>query len=371
MNKMASQTEMDRRITNSQISTMKQCQHKHWLQYVVGLRKQEQSSALMIGSAIHLGLDLAAQGVEENDLYEQVDEYLYQQKPDDPEKEYWWAIDREKVRRLLSGYFWWWARDDKNVRMVATELQFEVPIKIPGSENSYMRLFKLAGKIDKLINVMNITDSNDVVFVREHKTTLQDITPTSDYWKRLRIDSQISIYCIAAKAIGHDIHGVQYDVIRKPRIRPSQVPLLDDDGVKQVVDAAGNRVYKADGKPRLSADSKLGYTLLTRMETPEEYGDRITEDIGHNPESYFARQEVGRTEQNLIDAELEIYQWAKMLREAEKLNRWPRNDKACIGFGKCPYFDICTSGGIDPDDVVVPEGFIVVENKHSELDDGE
>ena len=180
------------------------------------------------------------------------------------------------------------------------------------------------------------------------------------------IDSQISIYWAAAHAKGHAIETTIYDVIRKPTIAPRQIPLLDSDGIKIVLDANGDRATKKDGSPRQSADSKLGYVMQTRQETPTEYGERLTLDIGQRPDFYYARQEIPRLQADLDEGAWDVWQTAKMIRECQKFNRWPRNTSACVGFGRCQYFKLCT-GGYDPQSSETPDGFVVVDNVHPEL----
>src|SRR5690606_36744924 len=126
----------------------------------------------------------------------------------------------------------------------------------------------------------------------ETKTTADSIAPDSDYWLRLRFNGQLMQYVLAARTFGWDISTVIYDVVRKPAIEPRQIPLLDAEGRKVVLDANGERVLKKDGSPRESGDKEKGYTLQTRIETPEEFSDRLYQDTLARPDFYFARREV-------------------------------------------------------------------------------
>lgn len=178
----------------------------------------------------------------------------------------------------------------------------------------------------------------------EHKTTSEDASPGSDYWKRLQIDPQVSTYFAGGRALGHDIVECIYDVIGKPALRPSAVALTDADGVKIVHDANGQRVRTKDGKKwRESADSAQGYVLQTRPETPDEYRERLAAHVAENPERYYSRGKVVRLETEEADAAHDAWHTARLIREAELAKRWTRNPDSCVRYGRtCEFFGVCT-----------------------------
>ena len=60
------------------------------------------------------------------------------------------------------------------------------------------------------------------LFLYEHKTTSDDISPGSPWWRRvISIDPQVTIYLNGLQASGLDCRGVVYDALRKPAHRPS------------------------------------------------------------------------------------------------------------------------------------------------------
>ena len=69
-----------------------------------------------------------------------------------------------------------------------------------------------------------------------------------------------------------------------------------------MLDADGNRCIKRDGTPKKSADSAKGETYRTHAETPDEYAERLRDDILSRPDFYFARREV-----TVTDAQLEAF----------------------------------------------------------------
>lgn len=205
------------------------------------------------------------------------------------------------------------------------------------------------------------------VYLLETKTASESIEPGSTFWKRTTLDPQLSLYIPAIRKLGHDPHGAVYDVLRKPDQRPGTVPLLDENNVKIVLDAAGQRVKTKDGKKwRQTADTELGYVLQSRPETPEEYGRRCLEVIAEAPEKFYARGVVVRLESDEREAAQDMWNTASLMRDARRLNMYPRNPDACISWGReCDYLSVC-AGMMDLND---PLFFRFEEDIHEELAD--
>ena len=349
-------------ITHSEMACADSCLRKHRILYGKCLRPVRTAEALRVGSAVHEGLDLRAQGIAPHEAILRVrGAYVPASANADPDYAYKLACENEMVAQLLTLYFWYWESLDATMEVVHTEQQFSVPIINPATGRP-MRGKRYGGKIDKIIRV------DGVLSIMEHKTTSDSIDPDSDYFKRLRIDSQIGNYFLACRQMGIPVQQIIYDVIRKPGLRPSQVPVLDEDGLKIVVDENGERVRNSKGGGwKQAPDSKAGYSLLTRPESPEEYGQRVRGAILAEPEKHFTRRVIGLTEADVLEARQTLYDKAQRLMYHERVNSWPRNDKACIGFGRCPAFDLCTNG-FNPDDGVVPDGWVKVDNPHQELE---
>jgi citrate lyase gamma subunit len=257
------------------------------------------------------------------------------------------------VAALLSGYDWRWGAS--KLKVIATEQSFRLPLRNPATGKP-SQLFELAGVID---GIVRMEDSR--LAVMEHKTASEDLALGSDYWLRLQNDLQISIYVHAARELGHDVSTVFYDVIRKPSIKPTRVPLLDRTGLKIVLNADGQRVLKKDGMPRQTGDTAKSYVLQSRPMTPDEWSQRIIDDIAKRPDFYYARVEIPRLDQEIEECRAELW----TLREAQRNNRWYRTvTRDTCGF--CSYFGLCSSK-TDLSSGVAPEGFEFVSNVHPEL----
>jgi len=330
-------------LTNSEMKTRRRCAREHHLSYELGYRPVEDAEALRVGTLVHLGLEhwwQADRGLEdilELVTFNAVDEY-----------------EAAKIRVMLRGYDARWQGAHDPADVVAVEREVYAPLVNPETGHA-SRTFELGMKLDVLLGSSFV----------EHKTTSEEIGVGSVYWKRLQMDTQISTYYAGAKSLGHEVTGCLYDVIRKPALRPSQVPIKDEDGCKIVLDSAGERVRTKDGKKwRQTGDTELGYVLQTRLETAEEYEQRLTEEVAGNPDKYYQRGTVVRLEHEEREAQLDAWQLAREIREAELADAHPRNPDACQRFGRmCGFFDVC-SGTASLDD---ESRFLRVSNVHPEL----
>ena len=348
-------------LTHSRMSCAKNCMRRHYYKYELGLRREQTATALRFGSAYHAALeqydinggDMDACIATLNTQYADVPAWA------DADE---WHTEREQVAWLFAGHCHRYA--DDGFEVVATEQVFDLPLVNPDTGGT-STVWRMAGKIDRIVRL-----PDGRLAVQEYKTCGTDISPDSDYWARLRIDQQISLYMLAAQRLGYDVQTVIYDVTRKPTIQPRSIPIVDQDGHKVVFEADGSRAYLANGKPRQSGDAAKGLTLQSRLEAPAEYGVRLAGDIATRPEHYYARQEIPRLDADLGEFAHELWQIAAMLRESRTHGRWFRNTSACQQFGRCEYFEICTNGG-NPEQDGAPAGFGFSRTAHPELTETE
>lgn len=260
---------------------------------------------------------------------------------------------------MLIGYSAHWY--DAPLKWLAVEEEFDGALLNPetGAES---RTFRLGGKIDGIVLDLRSNEISNV----ERKTSSEDVTQGSVFWKRTRMNAQISTYLVGSRILGYEPQRTLYDVLGKPGIRPSQVPLVDEGGVKIVIDASGTRVRTKDGKKwRETGDSSQGYTLQTRPETVDEYRARLVETISEDPSRYFVRGDVVRLEAEEKEAAYDSWQTAAKIRESRRAGRFPRNPDACLRYGSpCSFFGVCSGESMLDD----PTKFARIENVHSELD---
>lgn len=321
-------------MTASRARTARACRRRHYLQYTLGYRPAESAEALRFGTLLHLGLEAWWRGVHAevafSDRWLRAAQMVLEELNVDP-------VERAKLQVLLVGYHLRWRDEAPHYEVLGVEAKFEGPLVNPVTK-AESRTWRLAGKLDVLVR-----DRRDgLVRVIEHKSSSEDVSPGSDYWRRLKMDGQVSVYFEGARLLGHEPYAVLYDVVGKLQHQLSAVPVLDEHGNKVVLDAQGNRVRTAQGKWRQTGDSAQGYVLQTRPETLEEFQARIAAVVAEAPERFFARGEVHRLEQELADGLTDVWQLAQSLRDEERSGRYPRNPDACVQPGRtCPFFAAC------------------------------
>lgn len=232
-------------------------------------------------------------------------------------------FDLARAAAMLHGYHARWS--DEAYEVLAVEAEFRAPLVNPET-GAASRTWQRGGKIDVIVRELRTAR----ILTVEHKHTTEDFSPGSAYWKRLRMDGQVSGYFEGADALGFHAEACLYDVLGKPKLRPYQ-----------------------PGKTRTAA------------ETPEEFFVRCMEAIAADPAAYFRRGEVVRLEAETAEALFDDWQTAQALREAQRLGRFPRNPDACMKWGRaCDFFDVCT-GEASIDDAT---RFRRSEHVHPELE---
>lgn len=312
-------------LTHSRMRCFQLCRRKYLYQYVYGFRR-EPGEALRMGAMVHQALhwlncktdiDAVIQGITRN----------YQPMIDLAETvEYAEAIEleAERCRRLIEGYVRLW--DGSDIKIVESEELFEFPLVNPrtGRKN---RNYRLAGRIDGICRTYE-----DRLMVLEHKTTGDSLDSDSSFWTASRIDTQITLYMLAARHLGFNVQGVVYDVIRKPSIAPKLIG-------------------KGNGRNR---------------ESVAEYGERLAADLGERPHFYFQRREIPRFDSELAELQEEAWQVAKDIHQADKRSQHYRNSAACAAMYPCEFLDICANRVnllADP----LPTGFTRIDYLHPEL----
>lgn len=306
-------------LTNSRAKVARSCARKHHFEYELGFRAVAATEDLDFGNLIHELLAAwwlrAIFGVDVEERLTAAMALLETKKKLD-------LFVRMRALTMLNGYHARWCNEP--FYALSVEQTFEGPLINPdtGAES---KLWRLAGKLDVVV-----IDADGKKWLIEHKTSNEDLSPGGFYWRRLRMDPQVSIYFDGAKLLGHDVAGCIYDVLGKHTLRPKLATPVE------------SRKFTAKGA--LYANQR------DTDETPEEYCARLVEATTAKPEDFYVRIEVPRLESELDDARRDLWQQAQRIREDERLKRAPRNPDACSLYGKtCPFFDVC-SGAASLDD---------------------
>lgn len=295
-------------LTSSRMKVARACLRLHKYEYIERYRPAREADDLRFGTLFHAG-----QEAWWNAWQRPADERLALalaavSTEADP-------FDRVRAEELLAGYHARWLEEPYEV--LGVEIEFSTALRNP-TTGQPSRIWVLGGKIDVVVRDLRTGDKLTV----EHKTSSEDISPGSEYWRRLKLDGQVSTYHEGARALGHEVAGCLYDVAWKPAIRPLKATPRD------------NRKYKRDGS--LYANQR------DADETPENFRLRLAEDVAAAPTKYFARGMVVRLESELREAAFDAWQLAKQLREAELAERAPRNPDACSRYGRtCAFLPVC------------------------------
>lgn len=309
-------------LTSSRLRAARSCRRQHHLAYDLGIRPVGEADTTRFGSLFHAGQEWwwrgAQSGVTGDALLTTA--LTAMEQAAGPETD---AYELVRAEVLLTGYHERWEPSLADYEVLGVEVEFTCELVNPTTHQA-SRTWKLGGKMDVIVRER----ATGRVLVVEHKTSSEDISQGSEYWRRLRMDGQISVYFVGAHSLGHDVAGCLYDVIGKPALRPAKAtpPEL--------------RKYT---KAKAGEPSRLYAGQREADETPEEFRARLLEHVAEAPDRYFQRGDVVRLEQEMKDALLDIWQLAQELRQAELAERFPRNPGACVQYGRtCPYFDACT-----------------------------
>lgn len=286
---------------------------------------------------------------------------------EDPEA---WGTEYIVLLYSFIGYLWYWQNDQ--IETLATEFGFDLPLHhprtgLPLSTDEVVR----HGTIDKLVR------RNGVISVADYKSTSSPIDSDSSYWDHLGLDTQISMYVMAAQELHqqgelhqfgvgeHDVvAGAFYDVWHKPKIKPSTLTQKDtatliEEGTyhgtefKVTHEQSGDtRVVMVDGDPATVTEGKRGFAI---RETPRMFGARLLSDIMERPEFYFARREIPRTKADIQRFRTQLYRAYQMMKYANQTGFFVENERACKATFHCPYIPICHHG-VNIADGFTPEG---------------
>jgi len=343
-------------LTNSEMKARRRCARYHHLRYNLGYRPLEDGEALTFGTLVHAGLETwwAWHMGATADCDAALEASLWRMRAESSD-----SFVLARAEALLAGYHVRWADEMARYEVLGVELEFRAPLINPET-GAASRTFQLGGKLDALVRER---ESGRVIIV-EHKTASDDVSTGSTYWRRLRLDSQISCYFAGAEAMGFTPAACLYDVLGKPAQRPLAIALVED-GAKVVLDANGARVRTKDGKKwRETGDAALGYIVQTRPETVDEYKERLVAAIATDPDRYYQRGEVVRLEEEIRDHAFDIWAIGRAIADDLRTERAPKNSDSCTAFGReCPYFPVCTGAG-SLDDAAF---FERVDNVHQEL----
>lgn len=353
---------MTQLYTTSRLRVLRTCLRLHYFRYTLGMRGPE-TDKMRFGTIGHAALEawLIAwrHGMDRLGAALAVIDRV----PN--------AFERAKLRALIVAYDARWGEEEWEVLAVEIEFRYE------------LAGFLIGGKIDAIIR--NRADGR--VYVLEHKTTGADASPGSAYWERLQIDLQVSIYVDGATMLGHEVAGVIYDVLARPRHEPALATPSElrkytlgkgckacggsaggkagvvqgrgynvVDGTNEICGACVGHGWKLDDQgvpeaPRLHANQRA------EDETSEAFEERVVDAIAEAPDVYLMRGTVVRLDDQLEQLRNDLVETIRICVVTEAAGWRPRNDDACSKFGSlCTFFPICAGRASETDTTSFPRG---------------
>lgn len=317
-------------VTNSELRTRRRCPREHHLSYELGFRSaREDALALRFGTMMHRALEAWWYSVKGARLSAALDALAEFGDMD--------AYELARAVEMLNGYDARWSGEP--LHCIAVEQEFRAAMVNPET-GAKSRTFELGGKLDVIAQ-----DDEGRVFLVEHKTSSDDLSPGSLYWQGLQLDTQLSTYYAGMRALGFDPAGVIYDVLGKPQLRPYKATPLEERKYRQ-------------------KDGVLYANQREHDETPVEFQARVREAIASEPDRYLLRGTVVRLVEEEVEAAYDTWQHARAIADSASSKHWPRNPDSCRRFGRlCSYFGVCTK----TETLTDPALFRHVSNVHEEL----
>lgn len=305
-------------LTISRVKAARSCLRYHKLRFLDGVKPVKEDEARRFGTLVHIGLEAWWRARMAGADAPHIDYALEAMQAVTPAPD---PFELAKAEVLLIGYDGVYCSDLYEV--LAVEVEFRGDLVNPQT-GARSKSWVQGGKIDAVVR--DLRDGR--VLTVEHKTSSEDIRQGSEYWRRLRMDGQISTYFDGARMLGFDPAGCLYDVIGKPGLRPHKATPPE-----------ARKYTKATAKE----PSRLYAGQREHDETVQEYRHRLSLAILADPTAYFQRGEVARLESELDEHRTDTWQFAQALRSMMTAGRAPRNPDACTKWNRtCEMFAICT-----------------------------
>lgn len=205
------------KISFSSSDAYRQCALKHHLMYVERWRTKETPAALSRGTALHSLLEFHYRELAEittSKQRQQSDAAILDPIRAAAVKKGLISTDDEEaelIAWMYDGYVDYY-KVDSAWEILAVELDFEIPLYDRTGKKSR---FVMIGKIDLIVR----NRGTGKVFVVDHKTC--STLPTE---KALDFDEQMAFYTIAARRLGHKVHGAIYSAIRSKKLKRDMTP---------------------------------------------------------------------------------------------------------------------------------------------------
>jgi len=265
-----------------------------------------------------------------------------------------WTIEDEavigvQIAVMMDCYIdHWWKADFERFQTLAVEQELIADVVNPETGRA-STVFDHCSKQDGFAFDRQAKEK----ILIEHKSTSDSLNQSSPYWRKLAIDSQVSKYILSARQAGdHEVRTCLYDVCKKPTTKPKRVIAADVRRIAEEGTYHGFNVpeelliqirqeYEREKGPKGAYKGKLEECMTL-------YGLRLRRLVSDEPEEYFGRSRISRTDDELLQYSKEIWEVARQIRHQRKSNITPKNTSACYSYGTaCEFFPICCGEAVD------------------------
>lgn len=244
----------------------------------------------------------------------------------------------EKILSMAAGYIEHYKDWLSSIRLEAVEKHVETKL-LNLDTGGTLRQFRLHGYIDKFVV------RNGQRLIVDHKTTSEDlVNPNGRYWKRLECDPQSTTYLLLCLSEGFDIGGVVWDVVQKPRIKPSTLTKAQVEELATMASYCGH--FFNDAPERLDELAprcgEYANGEPKRCESPTLYGARVRQYVEANADSVFQMRKVHRTDDDIYDLNQSIRGVTQIIRWCERNDCWMQNFRSCFAYNSpCEFYEVC------------------------------
>ncbi len=414
-------------VTNSEVSTFRQCRARHGFAYIDLLRPLVTPMPLAWGDLYHHGAEVGWQAawrdteastetrlqlalgaapvaiaeraakhiktIEETSFEEHVDKDALCSETEESAKVASWSV----------GHYFQQARGDLSMVPLLIEGSFQAQIPTAAGVGG---LLASAGKMDLLLWDRELGR----IVVQDHKGIGSDVHGIE---KRLELDTQLVGYVCGAKALlkalrtpgdidkalqttqaaklvaakdwgnlmGATVGSIAYNVVRRKMPNRPHLNLLKKSQCLIPEQFALLREQEADGNPRGEVSvaaidtlpeiyqQALEAQIMDRSLPATDKQQALLAKLRASGDTYFTQIEYFKGADAIERWRQELWVEAKRMRQAERdPAQRTRNPLACTlpSSPRCPYATVC----LTPNDPAAQRGYRVAKSKHEELTNG-
>lgn len=271
-----------------------------------------------------------------------------------------------KAKAIIRNYFKAHGEAFNKLIPVSSGEFYELEVLNPDSGRKRKAEYLHTGKIDGI--VAGTFGDRTGRFLIERKITDQDIRSDSQFWNRIRIDSQLDEYALAYwQQNGQMIDGIIFDAIKQPGIRPKTITQAEIHLIATEGTYCGEKVdrdmitychewtkeraefdsRKKEHAKRKKSDPTVGdfeeEAPPQPEETPELFGIRFAKHLEQNLSECFAFQFVPISREKVLNWARELWTLSGIARESDRFAFSPRNCQSCFNFSQsCEYVPLCS-----------------------------